>query len=643
MFDLFRSREKGVRILLGVLLLLVAASMLVYLIPGGMGSGISAGGENVLAAVGNEKITTIDLDRAIQRVTRGQTNLPKGLLAMYVPTIVNQMIESKAMAFKAREMGLNISDQELGDRIQAEVAPALGGKFDLQVYQSALAQQNMTVADFEEEQRESMLSARLETAEMQSLVVSDEDARKEYARKNLKIGLQYIQFDPKQFAAKVKKDPATLKAYFDKNRAMFRTPEKRDVNLVVGNVVDFMQAANVTDQQVRQEYQENIDSYRTPDRVRVRHILVKTQGKSKDEAAKLKAKAEDILKQVQRGGDFAELAKKSSDDTGSAVKGGELGWITKGQTVPNFEKTAFSLKPGETSGLVETEYGYHIIQGEEKQAAHTQTFDEVKPQLLLEAKRQLATESMRKAVDNAHLEVQRTPAQVEAIAKKFNLKFFKVDNMVSGTPMPEVNTLPELMNSIFAASKGSVTEVASIDPQGKAAFAEVTNITAPRDAEYAAVESDVLKKYTDAESERLAQEAAKTAGERAKKGDSLEAIAKSYGLSVKTAAPFTVDGAAEGIGSASLLASAFGEKEGAIVGPLSSSSGQFVCKISERVPADMAQYAKNKTAIVQSLQQQQQQVQQPLFRDSVVSELKRRGKIKINQATMSRVMSSYQG
>jgi peptidyl-prolyl cis-trans isomerase D len=643
MFDLFRSREKSVRILLGVLLVMVAASMLIYLIPGGPTSGTSAGGENVIAAVGDQKITTIDLERAVQRITRGQSNLPKGVLAMYVPTLVNQMIESKAMAYKAKELGLNISDQELGDRIQSEVAPALGGKFDLQVYQSALAQQGMTVADFEREQREALLGARLENAEMQSLIVSDQDARAEYERKNLKIGLQYLQFDSKEFASKVKKDPATLKSYFDKNRALFRTAEKRSLDLIVGTTADFMQAANVTDQQLQQQYQENIDSYRTPERVRVRHILIKTQGKPKEEAAKLKAKAEDVLKQLQHGGDFAELAKKNSDDTGSAVKGGELGWISRGQTVPNFEKTAFALKPGETSGLIETEYGFHIIQSEEKQSAHTQTFDEVKPQLLLDAKKQIATDNLRKAFESAHSEIGRAPAQAEAIAKKDNLKFFKIDNMASGTAMPEVNTLPELMNAIFAATKGSVTDVSNIEAQGKSAFAVVTDITPPHDADYASVQADVLKKYVDTESERLAQEAAKAATERARKGESLEAIGKGYGIQAKTAAPFTVDGAAEGIGSASLLSAAFKDKVGDIVGPVSSASGQFVCRVSERIPADMNQYAQNKEATVQSLKQQRQAIQQPLFRDSVVSDLRRRGKIKINQANLNRIMSSYQG
>ncbi len=164
----------------------------------------------------------------------------------------------------------------------------------------------------------------------------------------------------------------------------------------------------------------------------------------------------------------------------------------------------------------------------------------------------------------------------------------------------------------------------------------------PHDSDFATVQADVLKKYVDSESTRLAEEAAKSAAERARKGESLEAIAKSFGASVKTAAPFTVDGAAEGIGSASLLSAAFKDQVGGIVGPVAASTGQFVCRVSQRIPADMTKYAANKAAIVTSLQQERQSVQQPLFRDSVVAELRRKGKIKINQATLKRVVSSFQ-
>ncbi|MBV8833772.1 MAG: peptidyl-prolyl cis-trans isomerase [Acidobacteriaceae bacterium] len=631
------------RILLGVLLGLVAISMLAYLVPGGFGNGTgSAAGQNVVAAVGDEKITATDVQRSIQGITRGQTNLPKGILAMYVPSMVNQMIESKALAYKAREMGFRISDQELGDAIASELAPAFGGKFDMNTYQMALAQQGISVADFENERRQSMLAQRLENLESQSIVVSDKEARAEYARKNLKVGLQYVNFDPKQFASKVNKDPAAVKAYFDKNRSQFRISEKRDFELIVGSTTDFLQKAKISDAELQREYSENIDSYRQPERVQVRHILIKTQGKPKEEAPKLKAKAEDILKQLQKGGDFAELAKKNSEDPGSAEKGGELGWIVRGQTVPNFEKAAFSLKPGELSGVIETEYGYHILQVENKQAAHTQSFDEVKGNLLAEAQKQAASEDLRKAAEAAHSEIARNPAQAEAIAKKYDLKFSKQTNATTNDTLPGLNNASELTNAIFAAAKGTVTDLVTLDNQNKDAFAVVTGITPARPAEFNEVQSQVLQKYTDAESQRLAQEAAAKAADSARKGESLEAIAKPYGLTVKTAAPFTVDGAAEGIGSGTTLAAAFKENVGGIVGPVATSTGQFVCRVSERVPADMSQFAKNKDSIVQGLVQQRLAVQGPLFRDSIVAELKRRGKIKINNDTLNRIISSYQ-
>jgi peptidyl-prolyl cis-trans isomerase D len=641
MFNLFRSRERTVRILLGALLGLVSLSMLVYLIPGGTGTG-STSGQNVVAAIGDDKITAQDVQRAIQRLTRNQTNLPKGVVAMYLPSIVNQLVQAKAMAYKAREIGLRVSDQDLGDAIQAEFSTATGGKFDLNVYQMVLEQQGMTVSDYEKERREAMLGSRLEMLELGALVVSDQDARAEYQRKNLKIGLRYVDFDAKDFTSKVNKSPAALKAYFDKNRALFRTPEKRDLYLIVGTTADFVQSAKVSDDQLRKEYQENLDSYRLPDRVKVRHILIKTQGKPKEEAAKLKAKAEDILKQLQHGGDFAELAKKNSEDPGSGAKGGDLGWIVRGQTVPNFEKAAFSLKPGELSGLVETEYGYHIIQVEDKQAGHLQTFEEVRPQLLADAQKEVGAAALQKAISDARAEIARNPGQAEAIAKKYHLKFFKLDNFTNNDAMPEVSKQPEVMNAIFSAQKGSVTDVVNLDTQGKAAFAVVRNVIPAHNAEYAEVEKDVAQHYTNAESLRLAEEAAKKAAEGARKGESLESIAKDYGLTVKTAAPFTIDGAAEGIGAASLLSAAFKSNVGDIVGPVAAQSGQFVCKVSEKIPADMNQFEKNKDSIVQSLESQKQALQQPLFRESVVADLTRRGKIKMNEDMITKMVASYQ-
>jgi peptidyl-prolyl cis-trans isomerase D len=642
MFDLFRSREKSVRVLLGVMLLLVAASMLIYLIPGGFGSsGIT--GDNVVAAVGGEKITDVDVQRQIAMVTRGQTNLPKGIMAMYIPNIVNQLIEQKAMAFKAKEIGLTISDQELADSIQAEFAAQMGGKFDMHIYEAYIAQQGMTAAAFENEQRNLMLSTRLENLEQQSLVISDADARAEYQRKNLKVGLQYVAIDKNQFLSKVNADPAAVKAYFEKSRQMFRIPEKRSFDLIVGTSADFVQSAQVSEAQLQKDYADQIDSFRTPERVRVRHILIKTQGKPKADEPVLRAKAEALLKQIKAGGDFGELAKKNSEDPGSAVKGGELGWVTRGQMVPNFEKAAFSLKPGELSGIVDTEYGYHIVQAEEKQEAHTQTFQEAELPLMMEAKKQVAAEMLRKNIDAAHAEILRNPAQAASIAFKYGLKYFKQENVANGTPLPELPQPGELANAISSAAKGAVTDISNFDNESKSAFAVVLNIAPARNAELSEVQAQVTQSYTNSEAERLAQEAIKQAAESARKGESLEEIAKRYGTTVKTAAPFSIDGAAEGIGSGAQLAAAFKANVGDIIGPVSTGVGRFICKVSEKTPADMTQYAAGKAAIVQGLEQDRLRVQQPLFRDSVLDDLKRRGKVQMNQAAIDRIVGRYQG
>lgn len=641
MFNLFRSRERNTRVILGVLLGLVALSMLIYLIPGGLGGGGGAISDNVVASVGGEKVTTTDVQRTIQNISRGQ-NLPKGLLAMYMPNIINQLVESKAMAYEAKRLGLRVSDQELADSLQSEFAAQMGGKFDLDLYKSFLAQQGLTPAQFEEEQRESMLAQRLEALERQSLLVSDADARAEYQRKNLKVGLQYIAFEGKDFLAKVNHDPALVKAYFEKNRAQFRIPEKRNVGLIVGSTVTFLLNAKVSDSELQKEYQDSIDSFRTPERVRVRHILIKTQGKPKEQAPALKAKAEELLKEIKSGADFAELAKKNSEDPGSAVKGGELGFITRGQTVPNFEKAAFSLKPGETSGVIETEYGYHIIQIEEKQDAHTETFDEAKPQLYAEAQKQQATEALGRAVEAARDQVAQNPGNAQQIAQKLGLQYFKLDGTTNSTPLPELSD-PQLMSAIFSTPKGGVTDVVNSDKTGKSGFAVVNAILPSRNAEFAEVQDQVIARYNTDESNRLAAEAANSAAAKVHKGESLEEVAKEYGLTVKTAAPFTVDGAAEGVGSGTQLAAAFKAKVGDLAGPITIGSNEFLCRVSEKIPADMNLFAQNKQAVVESLSQQRLQVQSPLFRDSVVAELKKQGKIKMNDAAISRLIGSLQG
>ena len=643
MFNLFRSREKSVRYLLGAILGVISLSMLLYLIPGGPGAG-GITNQNVIATVGGTKITTDVVQQAVERMVGNQAALPRAIMGQYVPVMTNQLVELYAKAYKAKQLGLTISDDELAGAIQQLVSQQLGGKFDPAVYKQIVEQRfNWTVPQYEEYVRTTLMAARYDALAAQSLVVTDAEAKREYQRENEKVGLRYIKFDQKDFSKKVNTDPKVLKAWFDKNRMLFRQPEKRSFDLIVGSDADFGQSAQISDNDLRRRYQDNLDSYRTPERVQVRHILIKTTGVPKEEVPKLKAKAEDLLKQLKSGADFAALATKNSDDPGSAQKGGDLGWIVKGQTVPDFEKAAFSLKPKEISGVITTEYGFHIIQVLDHQAAHVQGFDEVKPQLMAEAQKEIGAENMQKAISAARDEVSRNPSEAEAIAKKHGLKFYKVDQVGTGAVLPDVNTQPEVLTAVFATPKGQVTQVQPMDNIGKAAFAEVTAVYPARNSEFNEAQKEVTDQYTTQESARLMREAANQAAAEAKQGQSLEAIAKHLGGEVKTAPPFTSMGAAEGIGPAKLLSDAFKPetKVGDSFGPVLQGGSAFVLKLTEKTPADMSQFAQNRESMIQAIKAQKGQIQGALFGDSLVADLKKHGVVKMNEEAMARLMAAY--
>jgi len=139
---------------------------------------------------------------------------------------------------------------------------------------------------------------------------------------------------------------------------------------------------SIPEEELKKYYDSNKDEFKTPEMVRVRHILVKVDESAPEKDKKAaKKKAENILKKIKLGEDFAKLAGEVSDDPGSKQKGGELGFFSRDRMVKPFEDAAFTLKPGEVSGLVKTQYGYHIIKAEEKKAAGIQPFDDVKERI----------------------------------------------------------------------------------------------------------------------------------------------------------------------------------------------------------------------------------------------------------------------
>lgn len=643
MFDLFRSREKSVRILLGALLVVVALSMLTYLIPnydmGGRADDI------VVAKIGQEVITTVDVQRSIQNVMKGK-QLPPELLGTYIPQIIESMVTDRALAFEAQRLGYKVTDADVAHAIQTQV-PALfqDGKFvGKETYAAMLAQQNMSIAEFEKELKRSLLISRVRGLASEGTIVLPAEIETEFHRRNDKTKVEYVKVTGEKFRNEVAVSDAEIKSLFDATAAKYQVPEKKSLAILIADQSKLTTAATPTDADLARAYELNKESYRTPDRVKVRHILLKTTDKPATEEPKIKAKAEDLLKQVKAGGNFPELAKKNSEDTGSAVTGGELpGWVTKGQTVPEFEKAAFTLNVGQTSDLVKTQYGYHILQVLQKEQAHVQTLAEVKTDLAAQITKQRASEMMDQVTSRAQSELQKDPAHPEKVAAALNMLLIPVNNVAPGDPMPEIGVSKPFEESITGLKKGEVSQPVAL-AGNKIALAVVTGVTPARPSTLDEVRAQVRETVvTQKLNEIVTKKAAELAEKARAAGGDLKQAAKAMGLEVKMSDDFTRNGAVEGVGSAMYLQEAFVKPANAIVGPLSVTEGRVVLRVVSHTSADLSELAAQRNAIRDEIKSRKGRDRSQLFEAGLRQTLIKQGKIKLYQDVINRVAQGYRG
>ena len=564
MFNLFRSGDKLKKILLSALLGAVALSMLVYLVPGAGGLSGGRNDDNVVAEIGTEVVTIRDVEAQIRNAFRGG-QMPPDVAAAIVPQIVEQAITDRALAYEAKRLGFRVTDAELANTIRS-----MGqvGNLTPQQYRMMIEQQaNMTVPEFEKSMLLNAYFQDVSNLAMEGAFISPDEVAAEYRRRNEMAKLEYIAFDPGKLAADVKPTPQELKDYYDKHKAFFSAPETRAVQLIVVDQVKVAESYQVSDIQVQSYYNSHRDQFRTKERVKARHILVSILNKQPDEIPKLKAKAEDILKQLKAGGDFAKLAEKYSDDKTTAQKGGDLGWVVRGQMMPEFENATFALKPNQISDVVTVNYGFHIVQVLEKEEGHLRPLDEVRAEIVSGLKSQSINDRMQVLADQARAQLARSPQSAKEIAAKLGLIFASVDKFKSGDTIPELGTDPQVAATITSLQKGGVSQV--LQSGEKLVVVAVTGVNPPHAADFAEAEPEVRSRYSQEKGVQLAEEKANKAAQIAKaNGGDLQAAAKAVGLEVKTTAPFNRTGAAEGIGDARYLGDAFDKPVGSVIGPL---------------------------------------------------------------------------
>jgi peptidyl-prolyl cis-trans isomerase D len=646
MFDLFRSRDKAVRILLGAMLLLVALSMLTYLVPNyNTGGGTS---DTVIAEVGGDAITLQEVQHLVQNTVRSR-QLPPEILPNYVPQMIDGLITERALVYEAKRLGYEVSDADVADFIR-QTAPGLfqNGQFvGKDAYAAMLAQNDMTIEQFENDIRRQVLITRLRNIAVEGTIVTPAEIEQAYRKKNEKIRVEWVKLTADKYKNEMQPTAQEIQDYYTANIAAYQVPEKKNLTLLVADQAKIEAGLNPTDAELQHIYSQSQDAFRTPERVRARHILIKTQGKPASEEPALRAKAENLLKQIRAGADFAKLAKENSEDNqgpdgGSAAKGGDLGqWITHGQMVPEFEKAIFTLKPGQTSDLVKTVFGYHIVQVLERQEAGLRPFADVKGELATQWKKQRAADIVQQASDKAQQAWQKNPSNPEKVAADFNMQVVRFPGYGPGSTIPELGPAPDLDQALTGLKKGEISPAVTVGT--KVAVAQVNDVLAPHPSPLAEVESQVKDAIAGKRAETVLRKHADELVAKTKEmGGDLGKAAKALGLEVKTSADVDRSGTIDGIGPASYISEGFGKPDGTLLPPITTPDrGTVVYRVVGHVEPDMSQLPAQRATIRDDIKRQRASDRNLLFEAGVKDALTKAGKIKIHQGVINRLVASY--
>jgi peptidyl-prolyl cis-trans isomerase D len=317
-------------------------------------------------------------------------------------------------------------------------------------------------------------------------------------------------------------------------------------------------------------------------------------------------------------------------------------WITHGQMVPEFDKAIFALKVGQTSDLVKTQYGYHIVQTLGRQDAGVRTFAEVKTELAAQWKKQRVNDLMQLASDKAPSALQKDPAHAEKVAAEYNMQVVRVDNYSTGTPVPELGQMADFDQAVAPLKKGEVSQ--AVSSPTKIALAMVNDVIPAHPSSFEEVQNQIrdlmVTNRTNAAVQRHANELVEKAGAM---GGDLAKAAKSMGLETKTSNEVDRSGNVEGIGSASYLSDGFIKPDGSIIGPMSvPDGGTIVAKVISHGAADLSQLAAQRSTIRDEIKAQRARERNTLFESGVKDMLIKQGKIKIHQNVINLLIRNYQ-
>lgn len=618
------------RILLGVVVLALSGGMLLYLVPTGPGG--TRMSTDAVAKVGDQTVTVNDVRQQLDQI-RQRNQVPPMLVPYYAQQILHQLLLQKEMQYEAARLGMHVSNDEVADRIRLILPAAFNQGVPIAPDQYASlveSRTQMSVSQFEDMVRLGLLQEKFQKLVTDGISAGPAELQYEFKYRNEKVKLDYAFIKPEDLQSKITPNDAEIQAAYEKNKSKYQVPEKRVVRYALVDVNQIRQNIHISDAQLQAQYNKNLQQYQVPNRVHVEHILFLTVGKPDAEVEEIRKKAEDVLKQVKKGANFEDLAKKYSEDPGTKDKGGDLGWIVQGQTVPEFEKVAFSLPKGSISDLVKTQYGFHIIKIIDKETAHTKPFEEVKdsiltPMLLTEADKQASdiSDKLSQAIR------QSNKISLDDLAKQYHLTVGETRPVAVTDPLIELGNSPEakLSDTIFRLRQGEVSLPVHTD-RGYLVL-DVSKILPAHQGSLEEVRDQVVAELKQQRASDEARAKAEDLVKRVKAGEKFDVAAKAIGLDAKTSDEFARGGSISNVASGKQLAAAFQLKAGDVGKPLQLGSNWLVYKVVDKQEPNPADFEKQKKDIADAVLQAKRSLAFEAFQTALEDRLKKEGKLQL--------------
>ncbi len=637
------------KIILSGILLVICGAMVIAFIPGGLTDELTGQpGKGVIARVNGADISADEIRQTARQMAQQDAQRYGEMASKLMPFLiqqetvraVDQMINREALLTEANRMGLRVTPEEVKDELQHGRYAATffpGGNFIGQAeYEDMLQRADLTPVKFEQEVGHDILLTKLQALIAGSSSVSDAEVHEQFIKENSKVKFDYAVLKQDDIRKGLHPTDEELKAFYESHKASYANsiPEKRKVKYALIETGKAAADVQVTPEDLRSYYDQHREQYRVPEQVKVSHILIKTplpgpDGKVDEKGvAEAQHRAEDLLKQLKSGAKLEDLAQKYSEDPGSAKQGGSLGWIGRGQTVPEFEKVAFSLPKGQVSGLVKSSYGFHIIRVDDKQEAHMKTLDEVKAEIEPVIKHQKGQQIAQQKADA--LLKQAKAEGLDAAAAEQKVQVITSDYFSRKDMLPGLGPATQFMDAVFAEQEKSPPDVAPAS-QGIVVF-QLTGVKPASTPTFEEIRSRVEDEFKNERSSTLLSQKAQELSDRAKAEHDLKRAAKELGATMKTSDFVLPDGQVPDVGSMSGQASvAFTLKPGEISGPINSGANAVVLQVLEDQKPSEAEFAAKRDQIRDQLLLQKQQETFGLFVSSLVDEMTRSGKIKRNE------------